>query len=128
MFKMKMIMILMLIVKLLELIKTHQINNISYIILGLITNRDLLILILYVHMNFLIRYIKSTSIVIDLTMNTLNITPTTFTYSKYKKIHKITNTFTKKWPKRIMLKKFIFYLHHGIQFLTLNHVSLYLGE
>jgi hypothetical protein len=27
-----------------------------------------------------------------------------------------------------MLKKFIFYLHHGIQFLTLNHVSLYLGE
>jgi hypothetical protein len=95
MFKMKMIMILMPIVKLSELIKTHQINNISYTILGLITNRDLLILILYVHMNFLIRYIKSTSIVIDLTMNTLNITPTTFTYSKYQKFHKITNTFTK---------------------------------
>ncbi len=53
--KKKLIMILMPIMKLSQLIKTHQINNITYIILGSITNSELLTLILYVHMNFIIR-------------------------------------------------------------------------
>jgi hypothetical protein len=80
-------MILMSIMKLSQLIKTHQINNISYIILGLITNRDLLILIPYVHINFLVRQTKSTtSVVIDLIMNTFNITLIAFTNSKYQKL------------------------------------------
>ncbi len=75
------------IMKLSQLIKTHQINNISYIILGLITNRDLLILIPYVHINFLVRQTKSTtSVVIDLIMNTFNITLIAFTNSKYQKL------------------------------------------
>jgi hypothetical protein len=53
-FKMKTIMILMSIMKLSQLIKTHQINNKSYTILQLITNTYLLTLIIYVHMNFLV--------------------------------------------------------------------------
>ncbi len=40
------------IMKLSQLIKTRQNNNISYTNLGLITNKGLFILILYVHMNF----------------------------------------------------------------------------
>jgi hypothetical protein len=54
MFKMKMIITLMPIMKHLQLIKIHEINNISYTILGSITNIDLPTLIIYVHMNFLI--------------------------------------------------------------------------
>jgi hypothetical protein len=66
--------------------KSHQINKISYIILGLITNKNLFILIFYVHMNFLVRQTKSTtSIVIDLIMNTFNTTPIAFMNSKYHK-------------------------------------------
>jgi hypothetical protein len=48
-------------------------------------NRDLLILILYVHMKFLVRQTKSTSFVIDLIVNTLDTTPIAFTNSKYQK-------------------------------------------
>jgi hypothetical protein len=70
MFKMKTIMILMSIMKLSQLIKNHQINNIPYIISGLITNKDLLILIFYVHMKFLVRQTKSTYVVMDLILNT----------------------------------------------------------
>jgi hypothetical protein len=54
MFKMKMITMLMPIMKHLQLIRIHQINNISYTILGSITNIDLPTLIIYVHMNFLV--------------------------------------------------------------------------
>jgi hypothetical protein len=86
MFKTKTIMILMSIKKNSQLIEIHQINNKSYTILGLITNKNLFNLIFYVHMNSLIRQIKSTtSIVIDLIMP-FNTTPTTFMNSKYKKI------------------------------------------
>jgi hypothetical protein len=55
MFKMKMIMILMPIMKTFIVDKKYQINYISYAILGSITNRKLFNLILYVHMNFLVR-------------------------------------------------------------------------
>ncbi len=53
MFKMKMIITLVPIMKHLQLIKIHQINNISITILGSIANIDLPTLIIYVHMNFL---------------------------------------------------------------------------
>jgi hypothetical protein len=59
-----MIMILMSIIKISQLIKIHQINNISYIILGSIADKYLLILIFYVHMNFLVRQTKSTTFVV----------------------------------------------------------------
>ncbi len=97
MFKMKMIMIMMSIMKLSQLIKTHQINNISYTILGLITYKELLILIFYVHMNFLVIQKKSTtSVVIYLIVNTLNTTPTTLQIQNTKKSNftNLHNTFT----------------------------------
>jgi hypothetical protein len=59
-----MIMILMSIIKFSQLIKIHQINNISYIILGAIADKYLFILIFYVHMNFLVRQTKSTTFVV----------------------------------------------------------------
>ncbi len=66
-------MILMSIMKISQLIKIHQINNISYTILRSITHKNLFILILYVRMNFIIKQIKSTtSVVIDFIMNTHN--------------------------------------------------------
>ncbi len=122
MFKMKTIMILMSIMKISRLIKIHQINNISYTILVLITNKNLLTLIFYVHMNFLIRQIKSTtSVVINLIMNTFNTTPTTFIQStKNSSFTKLHNTSTKKTTLKITPKQFILYLHHGIQILTSN--------
>jgi hypothetical protein len=90
------------IMKLSQLIKTLQINNIPYIILKLISNKDLLILIFYVHMKFIVRQIKSTSIVIDLIENTLNTTPIAFTNSKYQKLqfYKV----TKKLHNKMTLK------------------------
>ncbi len=119
MFKLKTIMILMSIMKLLKLIKIHQINNIRHIILGSITNKDLLILVLYVHMKFLIRQTKSTCVVIDLIVNTLNTTPIVFTNSKYQ-FYKVTQDLHKKMTVKITLEPFVFCLHHGVQFLTSN--------
>jgi hypothetical protein len=100
--------------KLSQLIKTHQVNNISYIIFGLITNKDLLILIPYVHMNLLVRQTKSTTfVVIDLIMNTLNTTPIAFTNSKYQKfqIYKVAQYPHKKMTLKITPKPFVFSLY-----------------
>jgi len=107
------------IMKLLKLIQIHQINNIRHIILGSITNKDLLILVLYVHMKFLIRQTKSTCVVIDLIVNTLNTTPIVFTNSKYQ-FYKVTQDLHKKMTVKITLEPFVFCLHHGVQFLTSN--------
>ncbi len=101
MFKTKTIMIIMSTMKISWLIKNHQINNISYTILRSITNKNLLTLIFHVHMNFLIKQIKSTtSVVINLIMNTLNTTPTTFMNSKFQEFqfYKITQHLHKNKP------------------------------
>jgi len=66
-----------------------------------ITNKNLLTLIFYVHMNYLTRQIKLTTlVVIDLIMNTFNTTPTTFINAKYQKFqfYKITQYLHKKNP------------------------------
>jgi hypothetical protein len=55
MFKTKTIITFTPIMKISQLMKIHQINNVSYTILGLITNINLLTLIIYIHMIFLIK-------------------------------------------------------------------------
>jgi hypothetical protein len=55
MFKIKTIITFTPIMKFSQLIEIHQINNVSYTILGLITSIDLLTLIIYLHMNFLVK-------------------------------------------------------------------------
>jgi len=115
---MKTIMILMLIMKLLQLIKICQIINIPYTILRSITNINLLILIFYVHMKFLVKQTKSTSVIIDLIVNTLNTTPIAFTNSKYQKFqfYKVTQYLHKKMTLKIMPSHLYFVYIMGYNF------------
>ncbi len=63
-------------------------------------------------------------------MNTLNTTLTSFMNSKKQKFqfNKVPQYLHKKNPPKITLEQFVFYLHHGVQFLTSNQISLYLGK
>jgi hypothetical protein len=63
-----------------------------------------------------------TFVVIDLIMNTFDITRTSFMNSKYQKFqfYKVTQYLHKKMTQNIMLEQFVFYLHPSIQFLTSN--------
>jgi len=81
-------------------------------------------------MKFLVRQTKSTYVIIDLIVNTFNITTIAFTNSKYKKFqfYKVTQYLHKKMTLKIMLEPFVFCLHHGVQFLASNQISQYLGK
>jgi hypothetical protein len=82
----------------------------------IIHNKYLFTLVLYVHMNFIVRQIKSTTfVVIYVIMNTLSTTSTTFMNSKPKMI--VLQSYTilsQKKTLKITAKQFVFYLHHGV--------------
>jgi hypothetical protein len=50
--------------------------------------------------------------------------------SKYQKFqyYKVTIYLPQKMTLKIMLEPFVFCLHHGVQFLTSNQISLYCGK